>query len=491
MATSSEDYHEPHGPTRAPASPMRAPARETPLALAEEELFRRIGWFIRLRWLAVVGATGVLLVAWYLLGLRFAGVALAAVLLAVLFYNTAFAVVANLMARQRTVTTTLIVRFANVQISLDLIALALLIHFGGGAENFFVTFFIFHMIIASELLSPVHAYLQATLATLLVNGVCWLEYFGLLRHHELRGLFPHLPTAASHSPSQDWLYVFMVTTVATVTLYLSVYMASSIASRLRARQLDLERAYRRLQAVDSQKSYFLRRAGHGLRAPLSAIQSLLRLVAEGFAGEPGERARGLIARAIHRTEELIALVNDLLRYSRLQAQTDPEARQPVSLDTIVSDAADSLRPLADEKGVSLAVTAEPTTVLGDPENLNDLVTNLITNALKYTPAAGSVRVLLTRTEAWASLTVSDTGIGIPPEAREHLFEEFYRAPNAKALDPGGTGLGLAIVKRVVTMQGGDIRVESTPAVGSTFSVRLPLSEQPARKDTGWPPPETP
>jgi signal transduction histidine kinase len=462
-----------------------------PRELAEEELFERIGWFIRLRWLAVLGAAVVLLTAWYLLGVRFSAGHLATVLLAVLFYNAVFALVANLMQKQRRVTTTLIVRFANVQISMDLIALALLIHFGGGAENFFVTFFIFHMIIASELLSPAHAYLQATLATLLVNGICWLEYFGLLRHHELRGLFPTLPTAEVSRLYQDWLYVFMVTSVMTVTLYISAYMASSIASRLRAREQDLERAYRRLQAVDSEKSYFIRRAGHGLRSPLSAIQSLLRLVADGFAGEAGERARGLISRAIRRTDELIALVNDLLRYSRLQAQTEPEARQPVSLDTVVSDTADSLRPLADEKGLSLTVTAEPTTVLGDPENLNDLVTNLISNALKYTPSGGSVRVRLARDEKWARLEVSDTGIGIPLEAREQLFEEFYRAPNAKALDPGGTGLGLAIARRVVTMHGGDIGVESTPGVGTTFRVRLPVSEQPGPLDTGWPPPETP
>jgi len=494
MATSSEEWRGPQGPERSriphpePQVLKRADRRGTPLGLAEEELFERIGWFIRLRWLAALGVAGVLVGAWYLLGVRFSARELALVLVALLFSNMVFALVANLMQKQRTVSTARIVLFANAQISLDLVALALLIHFGGGVENFFIMFFVFHMIIASELLSPFHAYLQATLAAFLVNGISWLEYLGVLPHHALRGLFPTPAAPEMSTLYQDWLYVFMVSTVTTATLYIAVYMATSIASRLRAREHDLERAYRRLQAVDSEKSYFIRRAGHGLRSPLAAIQSLLRLVTEGFAGE---RARALIGRAVRRTDELIALVNDLLRYSRLQAQTEPEARQPVSFDTVASDAADALRPLADEKGIVLEVAVQPTTVLGDPESLNDLVTNLISNAVKYTPQGGSVRVRLTREERWARLEVADTGIGIPLDAREQLFEEFYRAPNAKALDPGGTGLGLSIVRRVVTMHGGDISVESIPGAGTTFRVRLPLSERPLSEDTGWPPPETP
>ena len=460
------------------------------MSLAEQELFERVGWFITLRWLAVLAAALTLVVAWYGLGLRFSVRPLVTVILSVLFYNAVFALFAKVVQDRRTVTARLIVIFVNVQISMDLVALALLIHFGGGVENFFIMFFVFHMIIASELLSPRNAYLQATLGALLINGVFWLEYLGVFPHHGLAGLFRGAGFSGFTGLYRDGLYVLMVSSIITAMLYISVYMASSIAARLRAREGDLERAYRRLQALDSERTYFMRRAGHGLRSPLAAVQSLLRLVAEGFTGEAGERARQLIARAIRRTDQLIDLVNDLLRYSRLQAVSELEARQHVSLEALLTDTAESLQPLADEKGVSLEVSVEPATVLGDPEDLAEMASNLIGNAIKYTPAGGRVQVRLRPEGEWVRLEVSDTGIGIPPEALEYIFEEFYRAGNAKSVEPGGTGLGLAIVKRVVAVHHGSIWATSTPGAGSTFSVRLPASERPAPPGTGWPPPET-
>jgi len=468
----------------------RAQRMPDDLGLVEQELFDRVGWFIRLRWAAVLGAALSLLVAWYVVGVRFAVKPVVTILLAVLFYNILFALFSEMVRKQSTVTVHLIRMFVNVQISIDLVALACLIHFTGGVENIFIMFFVFHMIIASELLSPLNASLQATLAALLVNAICWLEYLGVLPHHALIGLFPNAEFSglALH---QDARFVFTVSFVTTATLYLSVFLASSIADRLRARERDLERAYRRLQAVDSEKSYFMRRAGHGLRSPLAAIQSLLRLVADGIAGEADERARELITRAMRRSDELIALVNDLLRYSRLQAAAELFAPESVSLDTVVTDTVDTLRPLADEKGVSLEMEAEPVTVLGDPEDLGDLVSNLLGNAIKYTPEGRSVRLALWSEPPWARLDVVDEGIGIPTDAVDHVFEEFYRAPNAKALEPGGTGLGLAIVKRIVNVHGGDIWVASTPEEGTTFSVKLRLSERTDERRRAWLFPEVP
>jgi len=463
----------------------------TGLSLAEQELFERVGWFIGLRWLAVLGSLLTLVVAWHVFGVRFAVWPLVTVILFVFFYNAVFALIAKMVSDRQTVTANLIRVVVNVQISMDLIALALLIYFGGGVENFFIMFFVFHMIIAAELLSPRDAYVQATLAAVLVNGMYWLEYCGVLPHHGLVGLFPTAGGQITLALHRDGLYVLQVSSIITATLYISVYMASSIASRLRARERDLERAYHRLQTVDLEKSYFMRRAGHGLRSPLAAIQSLLRLITAGFAGEADERPRELIGRAIDRTDALIRLVNDLLRYSRLQAVTELEVRQHVSLEALLEDTVSVLRPLADEKGLSLEVSANPATVLGDPEDLADLTSNLVGNAIKYTPAGGQVRVSLRQDGEWVRLEVSDTGIGIPPEALEHVFEEFYRAGNAKSVEPGGTGLGLAIAKRVVTVHGGEIQVASTPGTRTTFIVKLPVSERPGQPAPGWPPPETP
>jgi signal transduction histidine kinase len=460
------------------------------LEIAEQELLHRIGWFIKLRWAAVLVASLILLIAWYVVGVHFAARPVLTVLLAVLFYNALFALFAKMVQRQRSVSARPIRAFVNVQIALDLVALACLIHYGGGVTNVFIMFFVFHMIIASELLSPGNAYLHATLAAALINGVCWLEYAGVLEHHPLMGLFPESATGGL-GLHQDAPFVVAVTVGITSTLYLSVFLASSIANLLRARERDLERAYGQLKAADSEKSYFMRRAGHGLRSPLSAIQSLLRLVVDGLDGKVDDRARELVSRAMHRSDELIHLVNDLLRYSRLQASSELFTAESVSLDTVVTDTVDSLRPLADEKDVSLVVDIEPVTALGQPEDLGDVVSNLLSNAIKYTPGGRSVRLALRSESPWALLEVADEGIGIPADAVDHVFEEFYRAPNAKSIESGGTGLGLAIVKRIVSAHGGDIQVAGTGDNGTTFTVTLPLSQGSEEHRRAWLFPEVP
>ena len=160
------------------------------LSLAEQELFDRVGWYIRLRWLALLAVALTLLVAWYGLGLRFAVWPLVAVILTAFFYNAVFALFAKMVRDRRTVTPRLIVVFANVQIAMDLLALGVFIHFAGGVVTLRIMLFLIPIIMAAELLPLPNAYLQATFAALLVNGVCWLEYLGVLHHHELVGLFP-------------------------------------------------------------------------------------------------------------------------------------------------------------------------------------------------------------------------------------------------------------------------------------------------------------
>ena len=197
------------------------------LSLAEQELFDRVGWYIRLRWLALPGIALTLLVGWYGLGLRFSVWPLVAVILTGFFYNAVFALFAKMVRNRRTVTARLIVVFANVQIAMDLLALAAFVHFAGGVATLRIMFFLIPIIMAAELLSLPNAYLQATFAALLVNGVCWLEYLGVLRHHELVGLFPGPATPTGKGLYQEFYYVLTITSIGTAALYVAVFMASA------------------------------------------------------------------------------------------------------------------------------------------------------------------------------------------------------------------------------------------------------------------------
>ena len=137
---------------------------------------------------------------------------------------------------------------------------------------------------------------------------------------------------------------------------------------------------------------------------------------------------------------------------------------------------------AGEKKITLAYrsrTTEPSMIVATPDGVDRIFDNLVSNAVKYTPAGGSVSVALGTERDMARVEVADTGIGIPDESLNHLYEEFYRAPNAKAQVKEGTGLGLAICKELVTRYGGNITFHSKPGQGTTFVVTLPLATESA------------
>ncbi len=239
--------------------------------------------------------------------------------------------------------------------------------------------------------------------------------------------------------------------------------------------IDNARAYRRLEELDQAKSRFVRLVAHELRSPLSAVQSLLDVVIAGYAGSVDEKGSEILERAERRVGFLLALVNDLLDLATGRADGLPRERSRVDLQALCERVVSLLQARAGQKGVALALTVEPADYVrwGSADQMERLLTNLVDNAVKYTPQGGEVRVSLRREGTDCLFGVADTGIGIPAEAIEHIFDEFYRAPNARALEKEGTGLGLAIAKQVALEHGGRIEVQSEVGAGTVFTVRLP------------------
>lgn len=239
-----------------------------------------------------------------------------------------------------------------------------------------------------------------------------------------------------------------------------------------ARRLAEEKA--RLEELDRAKVAFIRLVTHELKAPVSAILTCLDLILKGYLS-PAEQHEYL-ERAQLRANEQLELISDLLQYGRLKEIKSPGKPAWVEVDKILSEVVEQFRPQAVEKNIDLAVEISPglPPVCIDPDQMRSVWSNLISNAVKYTPAGGSVSIRLGQTNGDLAGQVVDTGIGIPAEAREQLFSEFYRAKNAKALRIPGTGLGLAIVKQIVELAGGRIWFDSEAGQGSTFSFSLPL-----------------
>jgi len=248
--------------------------------------------------------------------------------------------------------------------------------------------------------------------------------------------------------------------------------------RLRALEAEVHRLTQdkaRLEEIDKAKMTFIRLVTHELQAPVAAIQNYLELILDGYV--PPEKQRATIEKCMARADEQMALIADLLELGKLQAVGGPIPTTLVRLDEVLRKALEPLQLQAEHKRVrvSVDIAGDVLTVRGSPDQFKSVWTNLIGNAIKYTPSGGSVEISLRGGKGRVVGEVRDTGIGIPRQALGRLFTEFFRAENAKAQNIRGTGLGLAIVKQIIQGAGGHILVESEVGRGSTFTFVLPAA----------------
>ena len=609
-------------------APLRSPV--------EEELVGRVAWQIQLRWYAGFGVLAAVWFATSILSIKLPQWPPYVVGLSILSYNALFWLYLKRLEREAISEISVFDRFAKLQTSLDWLAMILLVHFSGGVESPLIFYFIFHLIIASILLSPRACYFFATMAAFVVAALALLEYGGLIPHISL-GFIPV-------SLYQNGLYIISVLFFFTTGLYISVYLATSVTVNLRWKDeellrlqqrlssayqriqtlyevtktvnstLNLEevlnlitqsaaeamqikactirlldesgqvvdtvsayglskgylakgpielrksrhiyqtlstdqptivadtsrddrlqypaearaegiysmlcvpltikgnvegvicvysteldhfsegdaeflsalasegataienaRTYQALEIADRAKSDFVRMVAHELRSPLSAVQSMLSVLEEGYVAPLTSGQQDLIRRSKRRLSFLLALVNDLLDLAAGKAEQLQGEKTELVLNETISKVTELMQTSAEEKGLEFEVkiAEEPLVLVGIEDGLERVFMNLVSNAIKYTPAGGSVMVRAWSENDQIRVEVSDTGIGIPEEALPRIFNEFYRAKNAKALEMGGTGLGLAIAKDVVEQHGGQISLESAVGEGSTFYVILP------------------
>ncbi len=249
-----------------------------------------------------------------------------------------------------------------------------------------------------------------------------------------------------------------------------------LASELVAIALENARAYRAVEDLGQERERFSFRVAHNLRAPLAAMVSMLDILVEGYTGGMNEAQVQYLQRIKRRATSLSELVNELMVLATSHGARGEHARIPVEMGGLVAHVGRTFRDKAAEREQQFTVEASEglPPVLGSPEMLERMLENLISNAIKYTPKGGRIRVGLSfAPDGRLLLEVSDTGIGVPQTVQQKLFTEFFRAENAKAMESAGTGLGLVIVRDIVRQHGGTIHLESEEGRGSTFSVLLP------------------
>jgi len=243
-------------------------------------------------------------------------------------------------------------------------------------------------------------------------------------------------------------------------------------ANLGAVAIENARSYSELQNLNKEKVWFARMTHHQLRSPLAAIQGVIDALP--YAGTLNDKQVELITRARRRIRDVFDLIKDFLDLAAAQRLREPKTEKTVLLTTVLQKAIETARDNAHSKKINLVIDIQPQLQLTiDPEDLERIFSNLLGNAVKYTPTGGHVTFHASRSDEGVVTTVSDSGIGIAPEDMDNIFTGFFRTKEAKASGEIGTGLGLSIVKTLVDRLGGYLSVQSQPGHGTTFTVIFP------------------
>ena len=261
----------------------------------------------------------------------------------------------------------------------------------------------------------------------------------------------------------------------TVSLVQSFAAQSAVAIQNARLFREIEQKSRELEAASRHKSEFLANMSHELRTPLNAVLGYAELIQDGIYGEVPAKMQDVLERIQQNGRHLLGLINDVLDLSKIEAGQLTLSPVDYSMRELVLDVVSATEALAAEKKLALEVDvpADLPRGRGDERRLTQVLMNLVSNAIKFTEA-GSISIRAKVEDGSFLVAVSDTGVGIAPEDRERIFEEFQQVDSSSTRKKGGTGLGLAIVRRIVELHGGRIWVESTPGQGSTFAFTLPL-----------------
>ena len=241
--------------------------------------------------------------------------------------------------------------------------------------------------------------------------------------------------------------------------------------------IENAKIYDALEKQDETKSQFIMLMTHELKGPLMAIQGLLEVMLKGYVGTLTEKQQELINRMYRRIESFKEVSKGLLDIYQWESRRPDVKRVPLSMKEQIQRVVDLFKASVQEKGLSMGVSLpdEDLILMGTEEEMENILNNLITNAIKYTPEGGSISLSLSDSEGQVTLIVKDTGIGIADKDIPKIFDEFFRTREAKEFDPYGRGLGLPFIKKVVETLGGTIRVKSDKGKGTEFIVTFPKS----------------
>jgi len=433
------------------------------------DLNRVIGWFISLRWTACLFVFATLLIVRFKLNFRFPYNLLFSLNGLLFLINLIFTVyhyrikVQNLSRKEMSI-------LFNVQVCCDYVLLFLVIYFTGFLENPFSYFFVFHIMLTSFLFPPstVFVYVTSLLAVFI------LTFFG-----EYFNVIPHFPfNSAAYDPVGYHKSIFVNAIGLCSTLVVSAFLITSIKSRVEERGKRIEVELNRYKDLDKTKSNFILQVTHELRGPLAALSGYHEMILKGITGGVSEKTQDILQKADHRAENLLTIIDEMIDFAYMKSDVEAQyVKTGIRLKEVIDYNIDLFSARAMEKNIHIVSNcSKDLTVWANRDLLNIILSNLVTNAIKYSSTGAIIAVNATSENGEIRLLVKDNGMGIEPEELEKIFEEFYRTRRARKIERDGTGLGLPIVQRAVESLDGKITVYSEAGKGSTFHIFLPRYE---------------
>jgi signal transduction histidine kinase len=430
----------------------------------------RLDWFNRLRWGAALGVLAVVLIAgvWLKADIEVRGLLLTGVVL--LLLNTAYVLRSW---RYKAVDIAIELRLIKVQMVCDLLLLTVLLYFSGSIENPLMFLYIVHVIIASLLFKGREILQIAWLAIFLFTAEVLAEYFGFIPHH-------HLPT--SGAVAHELPFILMTLVSLWLVILFSAYVGALIMRHNRAIKNELVARQSELLDEDKAKTDFFRFVTHEIKNPVNTAQSGVEIALELGGKSLSPPVKDVLERAVSRLKHATFIIKDLADLTRGGVLKE-ENLTVVDFNKLVAAVVDSQREAADRAGLQVNVLLpDPAVTLTTIRSMIEtIVTNLVSNAIRYNREGGRVSVRLVDTGKLVRLVIEDEGIGISPEDRALIFDEFYRSSEAREKTNVGTGLGLPIVRKFVTELGGFLELESVEGQGSTFTVVLPRKSRKKRR----------
>jgi signal transduction histidine kinase len=407
-----------------------------------------------------------------LLGFRFATAPILTVACFILAYNVPFAVWSRRIERAGHGSDRSDLVFAVVQMMLDYTAMFLLIHFTGGPASMFTFFFVFHVIFAAILFRPGIAFMFAVVATVGMALLSLAELAGWVGGHAVT--FRDASLSVVNGP----VHAGVILLSFAATVFVTAASVTAVMRRFRERVVSLAEATERIARLSQDRVQFMLKVAHNMRAPVVASLGMVVAIEDGYLGEVKEEQREYLRRVIRRMRLLNTSVGEMLTLARSRDRESQMRREPVCLTDLAGHIEKMFGDEALRSGIEFRVDIDPGMpgINGDENMIEQMLENLVSNAIKYTPSGGRVGIIISRAGPHlVRIEVRDTGIGIPTTERSRLFSDFFRASNARRMEACGTGLGLAIVKAAAERHGGNVEVQSEEGKGSSFIVHLPSS----------------